>query len=378
MNVPVDSDISIDNLRRRMTLMWVLLALLVAVFVIPSVRWWFRFGLDSGPRTVTPRGALADFEQTTVDVFENVSPSVVYVTTSSRVINPYSRRASQVAGSGSGFVWDNAGHVVTNFHVIQRASSAKVVMFDQTSYDASLVGVSPNHDLAVLKIRAPAAQIRPIAIGESSTLAVGQSIFAIGNPFGLNHTLTTGVVSAMSRTIDGPGGQPIEDVIQIDAAINPGNSGGPLLDSAARLVGVNTAIYSPSGASAGVGFAVPIDTVNRVVPQIIANGRYEPPHLGIRVHTDLSNQVMRRFNIDGVLVFSVEPNSGAEAAGIQGTEVGQSQVAKLGDIIQELAGRKVASMNDLQHALDGFSSGDTVPIKIRRGNEQIELNVRLD
>ena len=379
MNIPTDTESSIDHLRRRMTFMWVLIALLVAVFVIPSVRWWFQFGLDSGPRTVTPRGALADFEQTTVDLFETTSPSVVYVTINSRVVDPFSRRTMEVsAGSGSGFVWDEAGHIVTNFHVIQKASSAKVVMFDQTAYDASLVGVSPNHDLAVLKIRAPAAQIRPIAIGESNTLAVGQSIFAIGNPFGLNHTLTTGVVSSKSRTIEGPGGRPIEDVIQIDAAINPGNSGGPLLDSAGRLVGVNTAIYSPSGASAGVGFAVPIDTVNRVVPQIIANGRYEPPRLGIRVHTELSRRVTQRFNVSGVLVFSVEAGSGAASAGIHGTEIGRSQVAKLGDIIQELAGRKIESMNDLQQALDGYSSGDTVPIKLLRGNEQIELQVELD
>ena len=171
MNIPTDTESSIDHLRRRMTFMWVLIALLVAVFVIPSVRWWFQFGLDSGPRTVTPRGALADFEQTTVDLFETTSPSVVYVTINSRVVDPFSRRTMEVsAGSGSGFVWDEAGHIVTNFHVIQKASSAKVVMFDQTAYDASLVGVSPNHDLAVLKIRAPAAQIRPIAIGESNTL----------------------------------------------------------------------------------------------------------------------------------------------------------------------------------------------------------------
>ncbi|MCA9213503.1 MAG: trypsin-like peptidase domain-containing protein, partial [Planctomycetales bacterium] len=342
-------------------------------------RWWFKFGFDSGPRTITPRGALADFEQTTVDLFDAASPSVVFVTTSSRVINPYSRRTAEVeSGSGSGFVWDNAGHIVTNFHVIQHASSAKVVMFDQTSYDASLVGYSDDHDLAVLKIRAPAAQIRPIAIGESSTLAVGQSIFAIGNPFGLNHTLTTGVVSAKSRTIEGPAGRPIEEVIQIDAAINPGNSGGPLLDSAGRLVGVNTAIYSPSGASAGVGFAVPIDTVNRVVPQIIKNRRYEPPQLGVLINSDFSDRVTRQLNIPGVLVFNVKPNSGAASAGMQGTRIGESQGAILGDIIQEVGGREIKSMNDLQYALDRFSPGDTVSVKVWRANKQIELQVELD
>ncbi len=220
-----------ERLRRHLILSWVLLGLVCTIFVIPTVRWWWGYGISNSPRAITPRGELAEFEKTTVELFDKVSPSVVYVNVSSRVRTPYSRRTLEVqAGTGSGFVWDEAGHIVTNYHVIKDASSASVVLADQSSHEASLVGVSPDHDLAVLKIRLPAGQVRPVAIGESKSLAVGQSVFAIGNPFGLSHTLTTGIVSAMSRTIRGPNGREIEDVIQIDAAINPGNSGGPLLD----------------------------------------------------------------------------------------------------------------------------------------------------
>ena len=311
--------LSLNDLQRNLVYTWVLLGLVCMIFVLPTLRWWWSFGVPSAPREITPRGELADFEQTTVDLFDNVSPSVVYVNVSSRVRTPYSRRPLEVqAGTGSGFVWDEAGHIVTNFHVIRNASSATVVMFDQSSYDASLVGASPSHDLAVLKIRVPAGIVKPVAIGESAELKVGQSVFAIGNPFGLSHTLTTGIVSAKSRTIDGPNGREIEDVIQIDAAINPGNSGGPLLDSAGRLIGVNTAIYSPSGVSAGVGFAVPVDTVNRVVPQIIANGAYQPPRLGVAVDQQTSDAAMARLGIEGVLIIGVQPGSGAEAAGLAG------------------------------------------------------------
>ena len=254
-----------------------LLLLAVGLFIVPRIVSLIRWGGVAGePRVVTPRGDLANFEKTTIELFQNASPSVVYLTTRSRVANPFSMRAVEVeAGSGSGFMWDEQGHIVTNFHVLQEASSARVVMWDQSSYEATLVGGSPDHDLAVLRIAAPPEKLRPVPIGESASLLVGQAVYAIGNPFGLNQTLTTGVLSAKSRIIQSPTGRSIEDVIQIDAAINPGNSGGPLLDSAGRLIGVNTAIYSPSGASAGVGFTIPVDTVNRVVPQIIANGHYD-------------------------------------------------------------------------------------------------------
>jgi S1-C subfamily serine protease len=375
VNYPPNSN---DQLRRQLMLTWLLMGLIVVVFVWPTLKWWLGFGLSGSPRAITPRGELANYEKSTIEVFRTVSPSVMFVNVSSQVFSPFSRQALEVeAGTGSGFVWDDAGHIVTNYHVIQNASSARVVMFDQSVFEASLVGQSPDHDLAVLKINAPAAQIRPVAIGSSADLAVGQAVFAIGNPFGLSHTLTTGVVSAKSRTIRGPKSR-IEDVIQVDAAINPGNSGGPLLDSAGRLIGVTTAIYSPSGASAGVGFAVPVDTVNRVVPQIIANGRYEPPSLGILVNQELSDMVTRRLGVSGVLISGVQPNSGAAAAGLRGTEIGRSNVAVLGDIIQEINEREVDSLDALLRALDTYSRGDSITITFLRDGEVKSATVTLE
>jgi S1-C subfamily serine protease len=288
------------------------------------------------------------------------------------------RAVDVVAGSGSGFIWDELGHIVTNFHVLQNASSAQVVLFDQSSYEARLVGASADHDLAVLRIKAPAAKLRPVVIGESNDLLVGQAVFAIGNPFGLNQTLTTGVVSAKSRTISGPSGRSIEDVIQIDAAINPGNSGGPLLDSAGRLIGVNTAIYSPSGTSSGVGFTIPVDTVNRVVPQLISNGRYTPPQMGIRINSDLSAAVTSRLGIKGVLILDVTEGGGAQSAGLRGTVIGQTNVVQLGDIVQKVGDRDVTSVNDLLEALERYDSGDSVSVEYLREGERQTTSVGLD
>lgn len=366
-----------ERLRRNLVLTWVLLGLISVVFVIPTVRWWWGFGISGEPRTITPRGELANFEKTTVDLFQNVSPSVVYVNVQSRVRSPYSSRPLKIeAGTGSGFLWDKAGHVVTNYHVIQKANSAQVVMFDQSSHQAELVGVSPDHDLAVLKIRIPAGQVRPVAVGESSTLQVGQGAFAIGNPFGLSHTLTTGIVSAKNRTITGPSGREIEDVIQIDAAINPGNSGGPLLDSAGRLIGVNTAIYSPSGTSAGVGFAVPVDTVNRVVSQIIERGGYEPPRLGVMIDESVSKQVTASLGIEGVMILQVVPDSSADAAGLRGSRSDGRRFIP-GDIIQTMDGQPVRNREDLMKVLDKRRVGDVVNVTVVRGGEQFEVSVDL-
>ena len=237
---------------------------------------WFSETLapDPAPREVSARGELCDEEQRSIELFENNKNSVVYIATAEAVMDVWTRNAYSIPrGAGSGFVWDEWGHIVTNHHVIAGASEAHVRLSDGRDYPASLVGSSPEHDLAVLKINVPFKPPRPIAIGESKTLRVGQKVFAIGNPFGLDWSLTTGIVSALDRSIGERRGRLIGNLIQTDAAINPGNSGGPLLDSAGRLIGVNTAIYSPSGAYAGVGFAIPVDTVNRVVPQIISQSR---------------------------------------------------------------------------------------------------------
>ena len=353
------------------------LFLLLAIVVLSSwvARTWFAPGV---PRAVTPRGELASFETTTIAVFESASPSVVYISTRTRVANRWTRRATEVeSGTGSGFVWDTSGHVVTNYHVIEGATAARVVFGDQAAYDATLVGASPQHDLAVLKILAPARRLEPVSIGESHDLRVGQAVFAIGNPFGLQQTLTTGVVSSSSRRILGPAGRPIEDVIQIDAAINPGNSGGPLLDSAGRLIGVNTAIYSPSGASAGVGFAVPVDTANRVVPQIIAQGRYEPPRMGVHVNDALSRRVTARQKIAGVLLLEVLAGGGAEEAGLRGTTLGSRGITELGDIVLKVDERPISSFVDLLSCLDGYSRGDRVQVTFLRDGTERTVEVEL-
>jgi S1-C subfamily serine protease len=226
------------------------------------------------PRTATARGELAADEQSTIELFRSVAPSVVHVTNLAAQRDWYSRDVYTVPrGSGTGFIWDDGGSIVTNFHVIDGASMVRVVLSDGSHYESNQVWGYPDQDLAVIHIDAPKAKLRPIALGTSHDLQVGQRALAIGNPFGLDHSLTTGVVSALNREIESSTGRPIHGVIQTSAAINPGNSGGPLLDSAGRLIGVNTAIVSPSGASAGIGFAIPVDEVNRLVPKLIAHGK---------------------------------------------------------------------------------------------------------
>lgn len=364
------------NLRRQLILSWVLMLLLVFLLLLPTLKLWLQLGVSGTPRPITPRGELANFEQTTIDLFREASPSVVYINTLSARVDPFRRRVREESGTGSGFVWDDQGHIVTNYHVVQEATSAQVVFFDQSSYEAVAVGASPEHDLAVLRIDAPKNLLRPVLIGESHDLAVGQSVYAIGNPFGLDQTLTTGIISAKSRTIESPSGAPIKDVIQIDAAINPGNSGGPLLDSAGRLVGVNTAIYSPSGASAGVGFSIPVDVVNRVVPLIIEKGRYEPPYLGIYT-TETDNEIAKQFyGIQGVLVLQVESGGPAERAGLRGT-VNTTRGRRLGDVIEQINGTSVNSVRELEDALQQYNAGDSVSVTFLRGRERRQVDIQL-
>lgn len=374
---PPDFAVQSNSLRRQLLLTWVLMLLLVLLLVLPAIRLWFNFGVSGDPRPVTPRGALADFEQTTVDLFNETSPSVVYINTQKRVRSPWQRRSEQVdAGTGSGFVWDVDGHIITNYHVIRGATSAQVIFYDQSSYEAELVAQSPSHDLAVLRVKAPKGLLRPVLIGESADLKVGQSVFAIGNPFGLNQTLTTGIVSAKSRSIESPNGAPIDDVIQIDAAINPGNSGGPLLDSAGRLVGVNTAIYSPSGASAGVGFAIPVDTVNRVVPQIIQTGAYEPPKLGIHINPD-DNEVLKRLTgVEGVFILRNQQGGPADLAGLRACQRTYRGIIA-GDVILQVDNARVESVPELLDTLQNYRKGDDVQIKFRREDEILEVEVQL-
>ncbi|RKF12640.1 PDZ domain-containing protein [Roseovarius spongiae] len=331
---------------------------------------------DPAPRPIAPRGDLAPREETTIALFEATRGSVVSITTEERVLDPWSRRAVDVPrGTGSGFVWDDRGHIVTNNHVIAGASGARVRLADGRLFGATLVGTAPAHDLAVLRVDAGSRTPPPLPIGESGPLRVGQSVFAIGNPFGLDWTLTTGIVSALDREIPTRGGT-IEGLIQTDAAINPGNSGGPLIDSAGRLIGVNTAIFSPSGTSAGIGFAVPVDTVNRVVPQLVATGTYRPPFLGVR-HEDRINRLAATQGLEGVLVLGVTTGSPAEAAGLRAAREGADGRLVPGDVIIGINGRAIATSADLESALDAHSPGDTVTILVRRDGDEVELSAVL-
>jgi S1-C subfamily serine protease len=273
------------------------------------------------------------------------------------------------SGTGSGFVWDDQGHIVTNVHVIADAAEATVKLADGRNYPATLVGASPAHDIAVLKISPVGKPLVPVAIGTSDDLRVGQKVFAIGNPFGLDWTLTTGIVSALDRSLDNERGV-IRHLVQTDAAINPGNSGGPLLDSAGRLIGVNTAIYSPSGASAGVGFAVPVDTVNRVVPQIIAHGHYSPPSLDVEADDMLSRAVARELGVDGVAVLR-------GAAPFRGARMGARNLVVPGDVILSVEGKTVTTSAQLAAILDDYKSGDEVRIEVWREGKHVPLRARL-
>ncbi len=322
-----------------------------------------------------PRPELADEEQATISLFERASPATVYITSLATQQDFFSLDTSEIPrGSGSGFIWDLQGHVVTNYHVIASADAARVTLADHSNWDAKLVGGAPEKDIAVLKIDAPARRLVALPIGSSSGLRVGQSVFAIGNPFGLDQTLTTGVVSALGREIQSLAGNPIQDMIQTDAAINPGNSGGPLLDSAGRLIGVNTAIFSPSGASSGIGFAIPADTVSAVVRDLVAYGRIRRPTLGIQLAPET---VAQRLGLEGVVIYQVERGTGAARAGLRGMRRDAFGRWALGDVILSIDGQPVGSGGDLLVALENKKPGDTVRVGILRGDRRSEVDVRL-
>jgi S1-C subfamily serine protease len=363
--------------RQLRLLLWLVVLILLLLVARPWLELLF-YRLAAEPRAVTPRGELAGDEQATIEIFRNASPSVVFITTVSQSVDLWSRNLRQVKqGTGSGFVWDELGHVVTNYHVIKGASSAWVRLNDQRSYQAVLVGASPSHDLAVLRVSVPVDRPPALPIGLSDDLQVGQKVFAIGNPFGLDHTLTTGIISALDRTIGGEDNQLIENLIQTDAAINPGNSGGPLLDSAGRLIGVNTAIYSPSGAYAGIGFAVPVDLVNRVVPDLVAYGSYQRPSLGVAVDEEISQAITTRLGVQGVLLLRVESGSSADRAGLRGTRVSNGDQIIPGDIIQRIDGQPIARVSELLDALAAHRLGDRLLLGIWRNGEQLDVEVLL-
>jgi S1-C subfamily serine protease len=360
-------------------------SLVVLIVAVAALLWWFKpwegmrlpgSAPEAVPRAVTARGTLAEDEQNNIAVFKAVSPSVVHITTISLERNFFSLDVMQVPrGTGTGFMWDENGHIVTNYHVIEGASGARVTLNDQSTWKAALVGVFPDRDVAVLRIDAPKEKIKPIMLGSSRDLQVGQKVYAIGNPFGLDQTLTTGIVSALEREIESVTKRTIRGVIQTDAAINPGNSGGPLLDSAGRLIGVNTAIFSPSGASAGIGFAIPVDEVGRIVPKLIRDGKFIRPAIGIQAAPPALQEALKL--PQGVAVAGVLPDSPAQKAGLQPFQRARDGNVVLGDIIVALDGKPVATLDDLLGLLEQHQPGDSVTLTIVRGQEKIEQKITL-
>jgi 2-alkenal reductase len=345
-----------------------LLALLLAVIAFQPYVDRLLFSASS-PRAVEPRGELADFERAAIAVFDRVSPSVVQVVGRPPAGAAMLEEREGGAASGTGFVWDQAGHLVTNDHVVQSASELAVRFASGEVVRGELTGTAPNYDLAVIRIRATRQLPPPVTIGTSADLKVGQVAYAIGNPFGLDQSLTSGIISALKRRMPTQSGREIANVIQTDAAINPGNSGGPLLDSAGRVIGVTTAIISPSGSNAGIGFAIPIDTVNRVVPELIRNGRVPTPGIGI---VAASEAIATRMGVEGVIVVRASPGSPAERAGVRGVDVRSGTV---GDVITGVNGKPVRRLSDLTEELEQVGVGKTVQVTVARNGQSRTIQI---
>jgi S1-C subfamily serine protease len=321
-----------------------------------------------------PKG-LGEEERRGIEIFRRASASVVYITTTALQRDFFFDIFQIPQGSGTGFFWDDQGHLVTNYHVIEGANRFSVTLADRTDWDAELIGVAPEKDLAVLKISAPAERLVPLTPGSSGDLLVGQKVLAVGNPFGLDQTLTVGVVSALGRELRSPAGRAIRNVIQTDAAINPGNSGGPLLDSSGRLIGVNTAIYSPSGASAGIGFAIPVDTIRRLVPQLIQYG--EPIEAGVAGLSWLSDRQAASFGLQGVVVRQIAPGSQAESVGLEGIGINRRGRYVLGDRIVAVNGESVNSVDRMRDLFESVGVGGSVTLMVERSGSSREVRVEL-
>jgi 2-alkenal reductase len=338
-----------------------ILVLLIAVILgQPLVDSWVVS--RSRPQPIEPRADLSALEQSSVRVFQTVAPSVVQV-------GVLADGSTSVAGSGTGFVWDSNGHIVTNNHVVENGTSIFVRFASAEIVKADLVGRAPNHDLAVIRLQRGTNQPPPIPLGSAADLKVGQMAYAIGNPFGLDQSLTLGVISALERRLPTSGGREVSNVIQTDAAINPGNSGGPLLDSAGRLIGVTTAIYSPSGANAGVGFAIPVDVVNRVVPTLIRTGRFPTPGIGIAVADEMS---ATQLGVSGVVIGATISNSPAQQAGLVGID---QTSGELGDVIVAVDGKPVRHLAELTASLELAGVGGQVKLTVQRNGREREVAV---
>jgi S1-C subfamily serine protease len=356
---------------RRFALFLAVIAAVLVALTLSNMKYspW----TNTSARSVDQRGPLSDAERANIELFERVSPSVVQVAARSAASNPLADDEGSGSGagaaSGTGFIWDNDGHVVTNNHVVQNGGEVAIRFASGEVAQAGIIGVAPNYDLAVLKIRSARKLPPPVALGSSNELKVGQSAFAIGNPFGLDQSLTSGIISALKRRLPTSSGREISNVIQTDTAINPGNSGGPLLDSAGRLIGVNTAIISPSGSSAGIGFAIPADIVNRVVPELIKNGRVPTPGIGI---VAASEAVSTRLGVEGVIIVRTAPGSPAERAGIRGVDLNSGA---LGDVIVQADGKPVHRLSDLTDQIEQVGAGNSIRIGLKRGAQTRDITI---
>src|SRR5262245_18717761 len=362
-------------------LSWILLFLII--LLLADRLWHLRWPRgESGPdptataRTVTPRGDLAEDEKATIEIFKNAKGSVVNITSIGVQRSPFSFDILKIPrGSGTGFVWDEKGRIVTNYHVVQGASAVQVTLSDHSTWSAYQIRFDEDKDLAVIWTDAPKDRLKPLPIGKSAELQVGQKVFAIGNPFGLDQTLTTGIISALGREMESVSGRTIKGVIQTDAAINPGNSGGPLLDSAGHLIGVNAAIIRPSGSSAGIGFAIPSDEVNRVVPLLIRNEKIARPSLGI---TTVPDQVAQQRGIDGVIILNVDATGPAAKAGLRPTRRDDRGRIRWGDVIIAIDGKHVATANELTAVLaENYEVGQQVTVTILRDGEEMDKQMTL-
>ncbi|HRW05009.1 MAG TPA: trypsin-like peptidase domain-containing protein [Caldilineaceae bacterium] len=328
--------------------------------------------------------ALDVAEKRVIDVYERVSPAVVSITT--QVLRRGFFFELPEEGAGSGFVLDKEGHILTNYHVINGAQAIDVNLGDEYVLPAEVVGRDQRNDIAVLKVEAPAELLIPVQLGSSETLKVGQRAIAIGNPFGqFGRTLTTGVISALDRTIEGSDGRTITGIIQTDAAINRGNSGGPLLDSSGRVIGINTAIFSPTGTSAGVGFAVPVDTIKRLLPDLLTLGRYRHPWLGVRYAYEIKPGLARLLELptqQGLLLVQLYRNSPLDNANVRGAQkeaiVSNQRVYVGGDIITQIDGASVSTLDGMETFLeDNYGVGDTVSVSLLRDGETLVLDITL-
>jgi S1-C subfamily serine protease len=368
-HLPATSNQGVNFLSR---VLFVLIVLTIGALIAPY--WQPAEGPAADAPVVSPvpapRGDLYDLERATIDIFEKYSPSVVSVINRALLRDYFSLAIYEnTQGSGSGFVWDEKGHIISNYHVVHKASAVQVIMKDGTVHDADIVGLDPDHDIAVLRIDAPAEKLTPLPIGTSGDLKVGQRVLAIGNPFGFNSSLSVGVVSSLDREMRSPTGLTIRDIIQTDAAINQGNSGGPLLDSAGRVIGINTFIVSPTGGSIGLGFSIPIDTITRIVPQLIQHGKAQRVGLGVILERDRYAQY---YGVQGALIYEVVRGSAAEQAGLRGRRPYQ-----WGDVIVEIDGIPVRRSSDLRNILDSRVDGDEVEVKFVRNNKKLETKLKL-